>query len=317
MRISVWERGELRETSIEALATDYRKKLWFDITDPKTEEMEKIAQTLRVPRSSLLGKLSSNYPHVDSYPEYTKIFAWYLNTGGSGKDLTNDMGPVVVFTNGHSVVSISRSWTQLGQAIAEVYESPRYAQISHTARVIYLVLDHVLESYEYFVDRFESQAEKLEDQNPPWPRVHYSEAFVIQRESSSLLRLIHHFKRLAESLTDGHTELGIVEGEKRLFDLVLERVTGAEQTTDETHEVMQTLISLHMDTLSHDMNKTIRLIAALSVIIGVPSLINTLVSMNLALNYSGGFPFTEIAISVVSMVMLGVFLYLRGWLKFS
>ncbi len=56
-----------------------------------------------------MGKLSSNYPHVDSYPEYTKIFAWYLNTKSSGKDLTSDMGPVIVFTNGHSVVSISQT----------------------------------------------------------------------------------------------------------------------------------------------------------------------------------------------------------------
>src|SRR5512136_2594959 len=108
MRISVWEEGSLIESSLEVLAADYRKKSWFDITDPTTADMEKIAEAIKVPRNALLGKLSSNYPHVDSYPDYTKIFAWHLNTKGSGKDLTSDMGPVIVFTNGHSVISISQ-----------------------------------------------------------------------------------------------------------------------------------------------------------------------------------------------------------------
>ena len=260
------------------------------MTDPSVDDLEKLATTLKVPRNSLIGKLSSNYPHVDSYPEYTKIFAWYLNTQGLGKDITSDMAPVIAFTNGHSIVSISRSWTGLGDKITQFYDSPRYASLSNTARVIYLTLDHVLESYEYFVDSFETQAEKLEDQNPPWPRSAYMDAFVIKREASSLLRQLRHLKRLTEALTDNHTELGINELEKRMFDGLYERATGAVETTEVTQETMQDLIGMHMDTLSHDLNKTMRLIAALTVIIGVPSLFSTLLGLNVAGTGSGAFP---------------------------
>jgi magnesium transporter len=315
MKISVWEDKRLRDATIEEFGANHRKKLWFDVTDPSVEDMERVAEALKVPRNALLGKLSSNYPHVDSYPEYTKIFAWYLNTKGSGKDLSSDMGPVIVFTNGYSVVSMSQTWTETSQAISRGYESPRYAQISHTARVAYLALDHVFESYEYFVNSFESQAEKLEDQDPPWPRAAYMEAFLIQRESSSLLRQLRHLKRLAEALTDDHTELGINEVEKRLFDLIKERATGAEEMTEITHETMQGLIGMHMDTMSHDMNKTMRLIAALTVIIGVPSLISTLLGVNLTGASSGAFPLLEITASGISMALLGLFFYVRGWLK--
>ena len=280
MRIRVGRDGALSESSLEELVADHRKKLWFDVTDPSVEDLEKLATAIKVPRNSLIGKLSSNYPHVDSYPEYTKVFAWYLNTKGLGTDITSDMAPVIAFTNGHSVVSISRSWTGLSDKIALSYDSPRYASLSNTARVIYLTLDHVLESYEYFVDSFETQAEKLEDQNPPWPRSAYMDAFVIRREASSLLRQLRHLKRLTEALTDNHTELGINELEKRMFDGLYERATGAVETTEVTHETMQDLIGIHMDTLSHDLNRTIRLIAALTVIIGVPSLFSTLLGVN-------------------------------------
>jgi len=315
MRISVWENGTLRGSTLEELSAGHRKKLWFDIVDPSVGDMENVAETLKVPRNALLGKLRSNYPHIDSYPNYTKVFVWYLNTESTGKDLTSDMGPVIIFTNGHSVVSISQGWTKTSQVIAANYGSPRYEQISDTAKVIYLTLDHILESYEYFVDSFESQAEKLEDQNPPWPRSAYMEAFVISRESSSLLRLLRHLKKLTEALTDGHTELGISEDEKRLFDLIEERVTGAEETTEVSHDTMQDLIGLHMDTMSHDMNGTMRLIAALTVVIGVPSLISSLLGVNLAGSVYGNPPLVEIAVSVVSMAILGAFFYARGWLR--
>jgi Mg2+ and Co2+ transporter CorA len=317
MKIKVWRDGGLTNSSLEDIVADHGKKLWFDVTDPSVEDLEWLSSAINVPRQSLIGKLSSNYSHVDSYPEYTKVFAWYLNTTGLGTDITSDMAPVIAFTNGHIVVSISRSWTGLSDRIAQYYESPRYASLSNTARVIYLTLDHVMESYEHFVDSFETQAEKLEDQNPPWPRSAYMDAFVIRREASSLLRQLRHLKRLAEALTDDHTELGITELEKRIFDGLYERATGAVETTEVTHEVMQDLIGLHMDSLSHDLNKTMRLIAALTVIIGVPSLFSTLLGVNITGARTGAFPMLEIAISVLTMLLLGVFFYMRGWLSLN
>lgn len=314
MNIRVWRLGVLSNSNLEELNVSSMDKLWFDVSDPSVEDMEALAEALKIPRSALMGKLNSNYSHIDSYPEYTKVFVWYLNTSGSGRDITSDMGPIVVFTNGQSVVSISKSWTRLSNDIELVYDSLRYSSISHTARVIYLALNHVLKSYEYFVDIFESQAEKLEDQTPPWPRSDYMNAFIIRREASSLLRQLRHLKRLTEDLTDNHTELGIKEAEKRLFDIIYERVIGAEETTEKTHEVMQDLIGIHMDTLSIDMNKTIRLIAALTVIIGVPSLFSTLIGINLTSQASGAFPW-EIALSSLAMLFLGLFFYKKGWLR--
>ncbi len=317
MKIRVWRNGILLDSSLEELVTDYSKELWFDVIDPSVDDLEKLATAIKVPRSSIIGKLSSNYSHVDSYPEYTKVFAWYLNIQGLGKDITSDMAPVVAFTNGYIVVSISRSWTGLGEKISKFYDSPRYAFLSNTARVIYLTLDHILESYEYFVDSFEIQAEKLEDQNPPWPRSAYMDAFVVRREASSLLRQLRHLKRLAEALTDNHTELGINELEKEMFDGLYERVTGAVETTEVTHETMQDLIGMHMDTLSHDLNRTMRLIAALTVIIGVPSLFSTLFGLNVVGMGSGAYPWVEISISILTMFFLGLFFYMRGWLSIN
>jgi hypothetical protein len=55
--ISVWEDKRLREATIEEFEANHRKKLWFDITDPSVEGLERVAEALRVPRNTLLGKL--------------------------------------------------------------------------------------------------------------------------------------------------------------------------------------------------------------------------------------------------------------------
>ena len=75
MKIRVWRDGALSDSNLEELTSNHREKLWFDATDPSIEDMERVAEALKVPRNSLIGKLSSNYSHVDSYPEYTKVFA--------------------------------------------------------------------------------------------------------------------------------------------------------------------------------------------------------------------------------------------------
>jgi len=85
MKISIWKDGHLGEASVDELKTSFSRPTWMDIADPTTEDLGKMADTLEIPKHVLIGKLRSNYPHADSYFEYTKIFAWRLSTN-SGKD---------------------------------------------------------------------------------------------------------------------------------------------------------------------------------------------------------------------------------------
>jgi hypothetical protein len=60
-----------------------------------------------------------------------------------------------------------------------------------------------------------------------------------------------------------------------------------------------------------------RLIAALTVIIGVPSLFSTLLGLNITGASSGAFPLAETVISSLVMLILGLFFYVRGWLRLN
>ena len=74
------------------------------------------------------------------------------------------------------------------------------------------------------------------------------------------------------------------------------------------------LINMHMDTLSYDMNRAMRLIASLTVIVGIPSLIGSILGANTV-----DLPFSlllwqVVFISVIAAGLLALLFYMKGWL---
>jgi len=67
MRIGVWEGGHLKDCAIGDLVANYNRSTWIDVADPTARDLEDVAGALRLPVHVLIGKLRSNYPHVDSY----------------------------------------------------------------------------------------------------------------------------------------------------------------------------------------------------------------------------------------------------------
>jgi len=314
MKISIWKDGRLRDASLNELKTTYGLPTWIDVADPTIEELGKLAEALEIPRHVLIGRLRSNYPHADTYFEYTKLFAWQLGRD-MGKDFSFSRSPIIVFTNKVSAITISPSRTGIREKIAEEFDAQSHASISVPARVIYLTMSYILETYEGFAEEFESATEKFEEAIPPWPRYFYTEAFRIRREASHLLRLLRHFRMLAECLATGNSQIPFTGEEMRILDSVYDRAVGTEETTETSLETIRDLISLHLDTLSHDMNRAMRLIAAMTAIVAIPSVINSLLGMNLV-----GIPWPwelwQVAIVSISVaVLLATYFYRKGWLR--
>ena len=80
MQIGEWIDGSFRNITINDVETSLREKTWIDVVDPNLEELESIADEIHVPRNLLIGKLRTNHSHVDAQPNYTKVFAWQLES---------------------------------------------------------------------------------------------------------------------------------------------------------------------------------------------------------------------------------------------
>lgn len=314
MKISVWEGGRLREASVSDLKANFNRSTWIDLTDPTVEDLEMVAEALEVPRHILIGKLRSNYPHADTYPEYTKIFAWYLSPIPEGRDFSFHMSPVVVFANRLSAITISHLRTGIRERIAKEVAERTLAHLSIPARIIYITLTHLLESCENFAGKFERLTEEFEEAVPPWPRRFYAKSFSIRKEASRLLRLLTHFRSLTESLAKGRVHIPFTDEEKRALDTVYDRAIGAEEITETSLETIRDLIDMHLDTVSYDMNRAMRLMAAITCIVAIPSVIGALLGMNL-IDVPWPWQLWQVALIGFSVAgLLAVYFYRKGWL---
>jgi Mg2+ and Co2+ transporter CorA len=71
---------------------------------------------------------------------------------------------------------------------------------------------------------------------------------------------------------------------------------------------------MHMDTLSYDMNRAMRLIASLTVIVGIPSLIGSILGANTVDSPYSLLLWQVVLISVVAAGLLALLFYMKGWL---
>ena len=315
MRITLWDGEQLRISSIDGLKGESTREVWIGITDPSIDDLEKIATALSLPRHVLIGKLRSNYPHVDTYPEYTKIFVWSLTPSQVEAEQSFKKSPTVILSNGISTLTISDTKSGIQQRIAKEVTSRGLKDTSIPARIIYLNMLHVLETYERSVEQLEQYSEKLEETIPPWPRHFYAESFVIKKEAGRLLRLLSHFRALTGSLARGRIYLRLSEEEKQLLDTIYDRVTGVEESTEMSLDVIRDLISMHLDTASHDMNKAMQFMAAITAIVAIPSVIDALLGMNLI-----DAPWPEqlwqvATVGFVATSLLAAYFYRKGWLR--
>ena len=315
MRIDVWENGQVKESSLDDLKENFNHPSWINFSDPSVEELEKAAEALDIPKHILIGKLHSNYPHIDTYPEYTKIFSWHLSKNPDRKDVSFHRRPVVMLTNKVSIITISSSKTGVYERISKELAEKDTPNLSMPALIVYLTMMYLLESYEYFAVEFEKLAERFEEAIPPWPRSFYADSFSIRKNASRFLRLLKHFRSTVELLTKERTYIPLTEEEKRIFDVAYDRTVGAEESTEMSLETIRDLVDTHFDIISHDMNRAMRFLAAITSIAAIPSVIGAFLGMNLI-----GVPWPlelwQVAIaSILIAVLLFVFFYRKGWLK--
>lgn len=174
---------------------------------------------------------------------------------------------------------------------------------------------HLLETYEQLTEQLEELIEKFDEAIPPWPHHFYSEAFDIRKETSRLLRILRHFRPLTESLAKSGVSIAATGAEARMFDVIYDRAMGVEETTETSLETIRDLIDMHLDTVSHDMNRAMRLIAIITCIVAIPSVIGALLGMNL-IDAPWSLKLWQVTVVSVSLaLLLVVYFYRKGWLK--
>lgn len=287
---------------------------WFHVSNPSPEELAQIASVAGLPAGFLeTHLLGTSYPHFASARGFAALFLWMPEFH---QDSRVERHGVLFVASKDSLLSLSRRATRLVEKISAP-EADATDQTPFPARMIGLVLEHVMRQNERLVGAFEQELRALEDvpvreSSPSF----FERTFRLKKELSAAHADLWRLKSVMAELGGGRASLpGMPAGGTEAFRRL---VTSAEyhyETIVNTREEVLSVIELHLNIVSFDMNRVMRVLAVVSVLGLIPAVIGGLFGMNLIDN---PWPFTlpEVAFAVsFGMVTCLYFFFVKGWLR--
>ena len=129
---------------------------------------------------------------------------------------------------------------------------------------------------------------------------------------SSLL----HLKEILSIITTGRMPLeGFAEKHRKLFEILFEEAVYLYETAQNARENLISLIDLYINTTSYEMNKVMRVIAVITCLAVIPTLVGGLFGMNLIDNPWNVRLWQVVIIVATAMLGSAWVFYKLGWFK--
>jgi len=185
---------------------------------------------------------------------------------------------------------------------------------SFRSRLLCAVFALARQGHKDAVQRFEEEARRLEanaDGND-----FLRGTFRLRREISAAALELRRLKALLRALADGHAKLDEVDlRDESYMDDLAQDTEALYAAIDQMRDDLQSLIELHINLKSFEMNRFLRLLAVVTFLGLIPSIIGGLLGTNIE---GQPFPITlgQIAFIAVMGTAIAVYLFaVKGWLK--
>ncbi len=297
---------------------------WIDITNPSSEELQKISQELDLEETIIQDCLDpAHLPKHEMMDDLEFcILRTYDDQANEEADTTQELTrKIVIFRKPNFLLTIHRSDLGLIDFIAGKWANSKLDQGS-LADIFVQIFQSVLRSYERPKDIALNRLEALEMsifgiQGVKSFKLH--EGYLLKRRSFV-------FKRLLRSMIDMSYKLNLkCENEATIKQGIKEDAERLYFYCDELTESTAVLISLHISMASQKTNESaqqtnevVRILTIFSMFLLPLNVITGIYGMNFdvmpELKWTGGYPF---ALGLMGFTILAIFLWFKskGWLK--
>ncbi len=291
---------------------------WWHLSNVSGEYLDAIAQVEGLSRPLLESSLSqANYPRLELSRQSVVLSLW-VPTRRSGAPREFERYSVLLVANPTGLMTVAPHAMDVPSVLLDRLPRELSPTRSLPAQLILALLRLVLDRYEEVAGTLEQELRGLEDvpihQSQP---VFFERAFCLRKELSATKSDLWRIKGILSALSEGRVPL---PDRKRGEDaeelrVLCDRADYIYQTADNLREGLTSVIELHLNVVSFEMNKFMRLLAVVSVLGLVPAVVGGLLGMNLIGN---PWPLTlsQVSYGVISVVLLVVYWFLvRGWLR--
>ncbi len=287
---------------------------WFSLANVGPDNLAAVADATGIPRDFISKHLlATGYPHAESAGRYFSLFVWLPQPTASGATTRNGL---LLLASDRSVVTFCQQPTQLMEQAART-QTNDLPNLPFPARMTCRFLQAVLDTNETLVNRFERELADLEDLPVRESRPQFFErTFRLKKELSAALTDLWRLRGVLKELAEGKVRLpGGGPADRSFLRELADSADYLYETASNLREGVLSLIDLHLNVVSFEMNRVMRVLAVLSALGLIPSIVGGLLGMNLADN---PWPLTlsQVAFSVcLAMVTCLYFFVVKGWLR--
>jgi Mg2+ and Co2+ transporter CorA len=289
---------------------------WYHIQHPTAEDLGKIAAatgtTPEILRTHLTG---TGFPHIETVGPYAGFFAWVPELSPSG-EITR-CGLFFLLGEKRLLSFSQRATSLLTPPRPAPPASAELPTQSFAERMTRSFFRAALQQNERLVGIFTTELRSLEEVPVRESRTEFFErTFRLKKELSAAQADLWRLKSLLTELAEAPACLpGVAAEAAAEFHRMADDAAYLHETIVSLREEVLSLIDLHINVVSFDMNRVIRLLAVISALGLIPAVVGGLLGMNLADN---PWPVTlpQVAFGVCLGMVLGLYLFfVKGWLR--
>jgi len=296
--------------------------IWIDFQNIKTENIDKINEIAKIDKNQMNTKLfNASFPRIDKVGEYLALFLWDSNAKEKNGDINEE--PLKIITNNMliifndiKIITLSSGKSNLFEKISKKDPILAFNKKDFTDRILYLILKQKYEDYSEIIQQIERKTIEFEEIPVDKTSTKFlEETFHFKKEILKISGNLLHFQKILDKLVKIDTIRSFGIDNSKEFNHLSDESRYLYETTQNIKENLVSLIDLHTNTVSYDMNKIMKVIAVITCLAIVPATVGGLLGVNLE---EGEFniKFIEIFFIIISSMLLGIYaFYKMEWLK--
>lgn len=287
---------------------------WFHASNLDGERFRELAEAAGLPAQDITRVLNDGHQAklTDAANYATMVLQMPEVLEDRFPEIHRERVLVVVTSDG--IVTATTGPLDLQSDVASLAQRTPLAIYPFPARIACALLALARERYNTVAQRFDEEARRLEGLEGG--SAFLQDTFRLRREISAAALDLWHLKGIVRALADGKTKLrGIDLEEEKYLDDLLAETDSLYETISETKETVKTLIELHINLKSFETNTFLKLLAVVSFLGLIPSVVGGLLGMNVDGNpWSVTLGQVSFGVAMAMATALYVFA-VKGWLK--
>jgi Mg2+ and Co2+ transporter CorA len=290
--------------------------IWIDFQEVSELDIGFISDILKIPKVVLESKIiKESYPKIDFFKNLTTIFirdSKLQSEVADIKDVSILRNNMLISWAGNYIVTISNDKSEL---FDQICDGLAVKDDDFIVRILYSIFSRKINDYEEIVRLMEQNITAMEELPVGQMHPFLENSFHFKKEIQNFHSNLLHFKQVLGIIRTRKILPGLRDEYHSLFGILHDESVYLSETSENIRDNLFSLIDLRINTVSVQLSRVMRILAVITSLGLIPSIISGLFGQNLI---DSPYPvrLSEIFFLELFIMSLTAYaFYRRGWLR--